>query len=637
MSRTTTSPAPGRSTGRARRTSVRLLRRWRRSDLRLALSERRLTLRGLSPGHQVLTIACLVAMLVSGTAIVVVSVVDPGLPSLVNPVALQTEPRPPLLIATLLLDLVVGQVVLAALATAQHRGFRWTGLTGSVALGLASLASLVFPVRLTDAIYTGQGAQLTVTVLGVVAGVGAAALAAGAALALRPPTTASRRRRPAAAALMVVPVVAFAVTWAAVRATGTRFAGSADHRFPDSLPLSTVLEARTEALVLIMAGLGMVATLWQATGAARAARDSGHAAARGAFRLLRPPGSTTASRHAWEAVAVLMGVKLLWVVAGLTGTAPWWLGGGFDLWEDSAADGWLSWSVAVVLSGVAITWLLRGCKGPGEDDAAWSVGIVLVGVLVLPEVLFQGLAAIAITANVEVAVDVARAVEIAQPWVPVVACVGCAVAAGWRHRTGRRDSGTLLLAVFAVWAGLRVPALVHDLVTYPWFPWGLSMPSESQYGRHQGWVNLATVDATLTAGLTAVALLAVMGRLRVRMLPILLLGILPLLLVYPADLVALLMRNDTWTGIGFLLPVAYLFLADAEALNRPGPRRTNRLLAVLLLSVLALMVGVVRGARGDPAAPADQDFAFALVLVPVLVVSVVATLSRSSRPATRSG
>ena len=583
---------------------------------------------------------------VSGTAIVLVSILDPALPSVVTTFRWLTEPRPPLLIATLLLDLAVGQLVLATFATRNRRGVRSTGIVGASSLGLVLMGSLFTGLRETTAVYTGPGGESAVVVLSLVAAAGAAAVIAGASLAVHAPATHTRRRRLAITSMLTVPVVAYAASWILLRLTGVRLTGTNDRRFPDSLPLSTVLETRTEALVLIMAGLGMVATAWQATEGARAARDTGHAVARGVFRLIRPRGRPTDTRHAWQAVTVILSTKLLWVGAGLTGTAPWWLGGDFALWGAARDDGWLSWTVGIALAGLVVAWILRGCPGPGEDDAAWSVGLVLVGVLVLPEVVFQLMSTLVTMGGLDAVLGPARAVEVVQPWAPVVAGAGCAVAAVWRHRAGQRDSATLLLAAFGVWTGLRVPALVHDLIVFPWFPWGLSMPSESTYGQHQGWVNLATIDAVMTAMLTVVALLATLGRIRVRMLPVLLVSVLPFLLVYPADLVALLLRNPTWTSLVFVLPFLYLFLADAGALNKPGPHRGERLLGVVVVSLFGVMVAVLRGARGDPGS-VDQQFTFALILVPVLVVSVVATLSRSSLPgrspagagrmATRSG
>jgi hypothetical protein len=201
-----------------------------------------------------------------------------------------------------------------------------------------------------------------------------------------------------------------------------------------------------------------------------------------------------------------------------------------------------------------------------------------------------------------------------------------------RWVAGLRDSGTLFLAAFAVWGLVRVPALVMDLVRYPWFPWGMSMPSEATYGPHPGWMATATLDLAITLVMAAVAVTAAtrrqsIRRQGIRLVPVLLVALSSTILVYPGLLVDVLLSAVVGNAIAFVLPFAYLYLLDSEGLNEPGETREKRLIGAVSLSMLALTAGALRAYFGQPVAAEDVSLAAGLLLVPALVTAVVGMLA----------
>ena len=378
-----------------------------------------------------------------------------------------------------------------------------------------------------------------------------------------------------------------------------------------------------------IAGMGLAVTLWQVVQTTRAARDTGTTGAvsfAGATRRIRTRFASRAPSPG-SIVVVLLLVKLCWTLAGITGALPGWLGGGLGVWQDVRDDGMLSWLIAGLIVTLTVVWLLAGCPGPGTDEGMATAVAGLLGCLVAAEAAFQLLSAMYISGAGEWAFDASNWVEQVQPWSVVLAEIFSVAAFVVLWFRGRRGAGMLLLAAFAVWAGIRLPAIISDLVRYPWFPWGLSMPSEFMYGERPGWVNLATVDLGLTAALLGLVL-ASRRVVRVGLVPILIVAISSASVVYAAVVVENVLSTALGAGLAFLIPFLYLYLLDAEQINKADATRATRVLGVVALSTLAITIGLLRGARGSPLGEQDQAMAAAVLVVPVLVTTVVVTLAR---------
>ena len=432
--------------------------------------------------------------------------------------------------------------------------------------------------------------------------------------------------------LVTAPTLVLAGTWLVTRLLDAELLGTRDSRFPEELPLSAAIAVGVILWGFAIAGLGLAITLWQAVEAVRATRDGSAASAEVFSRWVRAPRMRR-RLDPWRLLALLLLAKLLWMALGLLSVLPAALGGSLSLWTEVREDGGLSWLLAAAVAVAALVWLSRGCPGPREGgDLVWAIALV-VGGLALPELVFQSLSAAYTLGVGDWAFSAANRTEGVQPWAPVVVIVASAVVVVRRWVAGRRDSGTLFLAAFAVWGLVRVPALVMDLVRYPWFPWGMSMPSEATYGPHPGWMATATLDLAITLVMAAVAVTAATRRQGIRLVPVLLLALSSTILVYPGLLVDVLLSAVVGNAVAFVLPFAYLYLLDSEGLNEPGETREKRLIGVVSLSMLALTAGALRAYFGQPVAAEDVSMAAGLLFVPALVTAVVGMLAVRGRRA----
>ncbi|WUS75753.1 hypothetical protein OG394_13155 [Kribbella sp. NBC_01245] len=601
----------------ASRRLVRARRAWRNSAARHELAQRRLNLHGLPrTSRRLLLGAGLVGIALAVLLLVEVARGNQA-PDLAATVELVTHDWPTALVLGLLAGFAVTQVLVMRLAAVSTRTRRVVLAVLGGLMGLIPPATALRNLHGIGEIYRDEpSAAFWVGVLALA--LGGFATVVGVILAVG-------LGRTAWAYLVVLPLVLYAVGYLGVLIAGSEFSGSIDNRFPESLPVAAAVANGVVMTGFGVAGIGLAVTLWQAIEAARGTRDAVGAAgvfvSRWARKRRDRPGL-------WLLLASLLAAKLVWIALGVSGVLPRLAGGGLDVWSDISGDGWVSWLVAFALGVLVVVWLGRGSPGPREGaDLVLAIALV-VGGLALAEIAFQGLAFVARLGLGDWALAAARNVDGMQPWATVLVIALACVGAVMRWLAGDRGAGTLFLAAFGLWGVIRLPAMVWDLARYPWFPWGFSLPSESEYGAHAGWVAVATLDLALTVLLLGAALAALSGRLRIRLVPLLVVALASTIVAYPAGLVDLVLLSGIGNGIAFVLPLAYLFLFDATGLNKASDVREARLLRVFALTALALTVGVLRAYFGDPVAAQDVELAASLLLVPALVMSIVTMVAR---------
>ncbi|MCU1431522.1 MAG: hypothetical protein JWP95_627 [Actinotalea sp.] len=616
---------------------VRARRLWLRSDLRPALARRRLHLAGLSGGQRLLLAALAANALLASVVLLLQSGGGLTLPSLRLPLLAALEPRPVLLVVAVLVGLVCCQLGLATWSLLEPRVGRLLLLAVVVLQGVVLLASVLASTRSYGALYRQRSPASDALVVAVVvlSVAGLLAVLAGAVLWFVHASGRGRWSGRAAVGLFAVPPLVVGALWALARASGARFEGTIDPRFPERLDLATVLEVEAERLVLTVAGVAMAVTVWQIMEGGRAAADTAVLGAVGLSRAARRAGSRSGTRlpRAWVVLATVLAAKVLWVAGGLAGLVPAVLGGELAVWRRLGTDGVLSWLVAGVAAVGAAVWLARGSPAPRSEVGLVPATAAIIGCLVAPELAYQLLASVYRGLTWEWAFQAALTVEQLQPWAPVVAAVASGAVCTWRVARGHRDAASLVLGIFAVWVGLRVPGMANDLVQHPWYSFDLASPSEAGTGQRDGWVDLVSIDAALTVVLAVLAVLAATGRVRVALAPTLLLLLASAAVVFPPLLLPQVMAARLGPYAAFVLPFVYLFLLDAEGLNRDDGHRPRKVLAAASLATLALTVGLVRGARGGPVAENDQAFGLALVLVPAVLAAVAIRCARYARPA----
>ena len=567
----------------------------------------------------------------AATVLVVESTMTDSAPDLTATTAIVDRSWPASFVLVVLLGFITAQVVAVRLALLSPSRARIVVL---VVIWLGGVVALLIAERmlgLMRGIYEAapsgtEALRLSLVIVALVATVAAAAFAL------------LGRWRPAAVATCV-PLIALATAWAVCAVTGSSFTESTDYRFGAELPLSAPIGLGVVLIAMSLAGAGLAITLWQVALGVRAIADGatattatyGHALRQ--LRQARP----RANVGAWTMLAAIVAVKLAWIALGLAGALPSWLGGNLRVWHTIRQEGWLSYGLAAAVSVVAVVWLARGTRGPAERGGMlWALAAIVVG-LALPELVFQALAVSYSQGAGEWALDGARWVEFVQPWAPVVVILCAGLAGGRWWLAGRRDAGTFLLLAFGLWGLPRLPALIADLIRYPWYPWGLSMPTESTYGTHAGWVNLVTVDLAITVVVLVLGIAAATGRRTVGLVPVLLVIVATTTVVYLGLLVGAAVSGAVGNALAFVLPFGYVYLFAAGGFNRRVPEREGRLLGAVALSIVALTVGVVRGHFGDPVGQQDLDLAGELLVMPVLITLVVSTLaSRARRPVIHS-
>ena len=423
------------------------------------------------------------------------------------------RPWPAPFIAVVLLGFATAQAVVVWLGEQFSSRGRAAMHVGILLTGVIPVLFARHQIGLTAGIYDAQPPE-TDAVRACLGAVAALAAVAVVTLALL-----GRTRLSAIAAC--TPLIVLSGIWVVCEISGSAFAGSSDHRFDATLPLGAPIALSVVLTAIGLAGAGLVITLWQVALGTRAVVDGSTATTAGYSRAIRRlrRAHARADVGAWLILAVIVAVKLGWMALCVAGVLPRWLGGDLSVSQTLRSDGWLSRGLAATIAAAACVWLVRGTPGAFRNDGLVSAVAVLVVGLSLPELVFQALAMAYAQGAGEWAFDAASRVEGLQPWAPVVVIVGSLLVGGWRWRSGRRDAGTLALLFVGLWGVVRVPALVDDLLRYPWYPWGLSMPAEATYGQHAGWVELATVDAAITVAVLGVACAAAARWTAVRLVP----------------------------------------------------------------------------------------------------------------------
>lgn len=594
---------------------VRAQRAWRRSALRDFMARRRIRLQGLPSGsHNLLVVAGVAGLVLSGLLLYNAQVSGKS-PSIGLPNQLIRHRWPSSVVLGVLGGLLITQLLVVRLALTT-RGRR--SVPYALTAGLSGAAVLLVTWRQIDLgtnVYA-EGPEVSGLSRALLA-ICLTATAVGMIAMIRGGRTLSH--------LVVCSPVVLAAAWVVARVSGIELSGPADNRVPDAAALASVIARGVVVSGFAIAGVTLAITLWQTIEAVRATRDAAGGAGALFARMVRAQRSS-GRVDPWLVLAVLLGVKLAWVTAGVGGALPGILGGDLDVWHEIQDDGWVSWLLALAIGIGVMAWLMRGCPGPRDGPDVVRPVVAVVAGLALPEIAFQAFAMIYGSSGKQWFFDAANWVESVQPWAPVVVVVLAGFATARRWLAGRRGAGTLFLAVFFAWGVVRLPVLVMDLVEYPWYPWGLSMPSESTYGQHAGWVGGATIDIALTAVLLVICLLALRD-VRMRFVPVLVVALSTTLVVYPGMLTDVVVTATVGSALAFLLPFGYLYLFDAEALNDPDEGREQRLLGVAALSTLALTVGLLRSYFGYAIARQDVDLAAALLVVPVLVTTVVGMLA----------
>ncbi len=605
-----------------RRRGIALARAWRRTGGAELVHERRFTTAGLTAAGRRLVLTAGVVCVGLAVVLVFSAVIGHDSPSVVKPLAVMTHAFSAPVVLALLAGLLMTQVILVhlvELATGRRR------LLLALLAAFTGVMPLVMAVRLV-----GLAALIYDHTPPLVGAVGAALLVAGVVAAVTGIALATRPDRRPSVALAVAPLLTLAVYWVAIRLSAATFSGSVDHRFPERLSVGIPLAAGLVMWGISVAGAGLAITLWQVVEATRAVSDGATA---GAVVYARSVRSIQWRWGAWSLVAVLLGVKLTWLVTGLAGWLPGWLGGSLEAWDSVLSDGWLSWLIAAAVAVAMVEWLRRGCPGPRDHGNLVGVTVLVIGGLSLAELVYQALVQLAVVDLGGWPADGALWVETVQPWGPIVVVGVAAVVGSWRWWQHRRDRATAFLLAVAVWGGLRVPALVADLVRYPWFSWGLSMPTESMYGQHVGWVGIDTLDVAITTALLLVSIAASRDLISTGIIPVVLIGLATTIVVQSGPLVSAALSSAVGNAAAFVLPFGYLFLFDAEGLNRSRPDREVRVLNVVALSTLALTIGVLRGYLGNPVAAQDAALGAEFVAVPAFAATMLWLLATRSRRA----
>jgi len=621
-----------------RRRAVRTRRRWRRSDARLVWRGRRLRVGDLPTRDKVVLLACLG---VGGYAVALMLLAGFGrlrMPAITGAYSLLNEALPAGLAVLLFVGPAAGSAAIAAVADSLAPWRRAALLTG---LALAWAMPCLFFIRLSllqqaAYVHVDPDAVGLLVALRVLAGLAAAVPAAAALVAvvaaLAPsdgiPGTPSRSLLRALTPWVHggAPLLLLA-GWCGAVLGGGALVGATGTVLPEVLPVHRILERSMMSATYAWAGLAMVLTLWSAMAAGRAASDVASRAPVLVLGFLRRVGAASKD-GLWTLIRVVAVLKLLWVTAGLAHLLPSWLGAAAPVWAGILRDGALSWCLAAVLAVIIAFWMVSGCPapaaGPGQVIVATAL---LVLALVLPELLFQLTATVYTTGMGDWAFDVAKSIEGVQPWVPVpvVIAAACACAVLWRAR--RWPGAVLVLGMFALWGGLRLPLMGYDMVSYRWYPWRVGAVGELN-GPRPGWVDVGTLDLAVTAAVLVLSLLPEARRTRLSAASLIVVGAASTILGHAQTLSPEILLGGAGATLVFVFPVAYQLLFDAEGLNSRDHGRSRRLMSLAAVTTGALVIAALRSARGSPLAGQDIALAGTLLPVPVLAASLAVVLGR---------
>ncbi len=568
---------------------------WRQSLQTLIPGERRLRLGGLDPLTRMLATAGLVVLLLASSLILLTGFgwEIPGGSDLV--LGGEGVPR----MATLLAYGGIGVGAAGAVIALQGLppALEWP-LRGMVALVIASLAGILadaarllvpssiwaLPQGLDDALRIGGWVAFTCALV----------------VAATPPAWA--RRLPAA--LAAITALPFAI------ALGL-------YLIPEDVP-SSLLETTSHGSVALgilslVATLGLATSalfLWQAVAGVRATQAT-------AVRFSRRFGAASLRWLLW-----LLAIKLAWLGLGYAGLLPAFLGGDSAAWDNSRHDGLLSWVLAAGFAAAAIFALERypmeRIDVRGLRPAMIWVTIAFTGFVGLSSVALLLWGALGVFDAEGLRSGLQDAIEWLADgllWSTVITVFAAVALAGLLLAMRRRWAGLAFLVVLVIWA------LPRALQATP------GLGDEHPF-RGLG-VDVLTFDALLTVALFAVAI----ARRRLAPAEIILVLVASTLIANTAVVLGA-WDSTTYFYVALVLPAAFLFLYDADDLNREGPHRRSRVLGTVSLSATVLTIVAVQAILGQVGP--DQESQGELVRL-VMAVPLAGVLIGASLAASRAG
>jgi hypothetical protein len=337
------------------------------------------------------------------------------------------------------------------------------------------------------------------------------------------------------------------------------------------------------------------------------------------------------SRLTRATVGGILAAKLTWLVLAHSRILPPALGGHAHVVGPSPLEAPVAWAVALCAGGLAAGWLLgrrRIVAAPrGAVASAWVVGIGLVAgfasVQLALIVLQVWLTAAPATQLPDAVVALLGSAGRALIWVPAITVLAAGlggVVLLWR---GRRAPGIFLLGTF-IWAVPRVLGIAIETTT------GVRL--EEPAGTRLGVVDLATLDATVTAGVCGALVVAMVSGRRPPIRAAAVIVLVSTTLAYaPRLLTPELAVAAFWLSLVFPIFVRLAF--NAEPLNRDRAGRTGRVLVVIgtatgsigLASLLAWTGGL------SPDATTLDELGSLILLVPVTTLFVAAALAAPPR------
>lgn len=404
----------------------------------------------------------------------------------------------------------------------------------------------------------------------------------------------------------------------------------------DALPDITNVKADVaETIIDVQATFAVIGVdallLWQGIAGARAVRQVSV--------------GTTKRVKGLYALFLLLALKLAWITGGYLG----WLHSPFAdhaSWLHSRHDGIVSWTLAFG-SAAALGWfLLRQRWRPHHQDRFFIAAWLTVGGLLFWDMLFElvtmsyAVATAAVPGVRPLPSSLTSFFSGPQHWLAdwsawkIPAAVYVAGLAGliMLCQQKHRPLG-LFLTIFAVWSLPRALVITSDALAYPRFPVGRPADLVERAEQVPGWIDMVSFDTAVTLMVAILSVLWWQNRQQAanpRCLIIILLAM--TLVAHPMEIVPGSWDHGVLFYVGVVLPVAYLFLFDADSLNEPVATRSARVLATCGITTLLLTTTAVQLTRNlfGPMVPTMADVGRILLTLPFTIILVAGSLSTNS-------
>jgi hypothetical protein len=368
-------------------------------------------------------------------------------------------------------------------------------------------------------------------------------------------------------------------------------------RTPEAIAASGLI-----ALVSTLGFWAAAAFLWQTALGARGARDV----------------ATRAADRAGDRAGLIVGLKLAWLLSGLLGVLPAFLGGESDRWEHVRTDGVFAWCYASLLTGLAALWLVRRrepLRRGGEIAATAAVcGGMAVALLVAALAalasgtvagVFPGSGLVTTFADVsDWAGDRILATQVA-----TVVLAGVFGLILHRLRVAP-PAATALLMVFALWS----------------LPRAIDVASISRGGDGVGFLRLEliTLDVTVTVAAAALLLARARGLIDVRPDVVVAAVVASTLVAHTGWALSALLSDTATFYVALVFAPVYQFALGARMLNKPRPERPARVLEATGLATGAMALVAVQEAVGftGPGRVGIDALAALLIAMPLAAVLV---------------